>query len=294
MSESPTTHASANAPRNGANRRPRQRNANPRNAGGPSTAPTPGNASTPVQLNPNATAFDPSSFTPKPEAEYKPSVRRVRKDQTQDPDRNTLQNQENSNRNRNPRNANANASNNRNPRNNGAGSKPQQQQNRSSTTNTASVQDARTDPSTTAVTKPATPPRTMRNGNANRRQEQLEKDRLAINLAARLTSQLRGGSYECMICYDIVRAKDPIWSCSKSCFAVFHAKCIRAWASSSSASSSNLTERPEWRCPGCQYKLSFRVCGCCLLLTCVPIQGQIKLHILLVSVERRIIQMQEF
>ncbi|KAI8618855.1 hypothetical protein BC830DRAFT_881728 [Chytriomyces sp. MP71] len=72
---------------------------------------------------------------------------------------------------------------------------------------------------------------------------------------------LRKGSYECMVCYERVRHKDAIWSCSKSCFAVFHAKCIRVWAQSafaSGASSSTppppLNQRPEWRCPGCQYK----------------------------------------
>ncbi|KAJ3296370.1 FKBP12-associated protein [Rhizoclosmatium sp. JEL0117] len=89
----------------------------------------------------------------------------------------------------------------------------------------------------------------------NRRQELLEKERQNMDLAARLTSQLKSGSYECMICYDLVRPKDQIWSCAKSCFAVFHAKCIREWASTSASTSNvNLMERPEWRCPGCQFK----------------------------------------
>ncbi|KAJ3084893.1 FKBP12-associated protein [Rhizoclosmatium hyalinum] len=35
-----------------------------------------------------------------------------------------------------------------------------------------------------------------------------------MDLAARLTSQLKSGSYECMICYDLVRPKDQIWSCA--------------------------------------------------------------------------------
>ncbi|KAI9350348.1 hypothetical protein BDR26DRAFT_852230, partial [Obelidium mucronatum] len=92
--------------------------------------------------------------------------------------------------------------------------------------------------------------------NPARRREQLEKERQNMDLAARLTAQLNGGVLECMICYDFVRPKDPIWTCSKSCFAVFHAKCIRVWAASSSSSNSNLnlTEKPEWRCPGCQFK----------------------------------------
>ncbi|KAJ3093286.1 hypothetical protein HK100_006705 [Physocladia obscura] len=91
-----------------------------------------------------------------------------------------------------------------------------------------------------------------------KRIQALEKERQDLDLAAKLAAQLKVGSYECMVCYDLVRARDQIWSCSKSCFAVFHAKCVRVWANSSaSGSATSLIEgRPEWRCPGCQFKYS--------------------------------------
>ncbi|KAJ3264310.1 FKBP12-associated protein [Chytriomyces hyalinus] len=82
-----------------------------------------------------------------------------------------------------------------------------------------------------------------------------------LSLNERMAHALRKSTYECMVCYDVVRHKDAIWSCSKSCFAVFHAKCIRVWASSASAQTATASQdlmanngRPEWRCPGCQFK----------------------------------------
>ncbi|KNC98401.1 uncharacterized protein SPPG_09346 [Spizellomyces punctatus DAOM BR117] len=48
------------------------------------------------------------------------------------------------------------------------------------------------------------------------------------DLTASLIDGLTKGDYECMICYDIVRARDAVWSCH-ICFAVFHLKCVSKW-----------------------------------------------------------------
>lgn len=44
-----------------------------------------------------------------------------------------------------------------------------------------------------------------------------------------LSQQLFTGQYECMVCCDRVRVKDPVWSCS-TCYHIFHLKCIKKWA----------------------------------------------------------------
>ncbi|KAJ3395181.1 Transcriptional repressor NF-X1 [Entophlyctis sp. JEL0112] len=84
-----------------------------------------------------------------------------------------------------------------------------------------------------------------------------------LDLASKLAAQLKTGTYECMVCYDSVRPRDQIWTCSRSCFAVFHAKCVRVWASSSASgpSTSAIEGRPDWRCPGCQFRCGKFLCG---------------------------------
>ncbi|TPX66558.1 hypothetical protein SpCBS45565_g04407 [Spizellomyces sp. 'palustris'] len=52
------------------------------------------------------------------------------------------------------------------------------------------------------------------------------------DLTASLIDGLTRGDYECMICYDIVRSRDTVWSCH-ICFAVFHLKCVSKWAGKS-------------------------------------------------------------
>jgi len=44
-----------------------------------------------------------------------------------------------------------------------------------------------------------------------------------------LSQQLFTGQYECMVCCERVRVKDPVWSCS-TCYHIFHLKCIKKWA----------------------------------------------------------------
>lgn len=63
---------------------------------------------------------------------------------------------------------------------------------------------------------------------------------LRINLSREITRQ----EYECMICYDNIKSNAKIWSC-KTCWAVFHLKCIFKWGKSSGSEAG-------WRCPGCQ------------------------------------------
>ncbi|KAI9204843.1 uncharacterized protein BJ171DRAFT_442072 [Polychytrium aggregatum] len=75
-----------------------------------------------------------------------------------------------------------------------------------------------------------------------------------------LARGLTNGDYECMICYENVRPRDAVWSCS-TCSHVFHLKCIGKWSRSSASneaaqqpapSSSSSASNPGWRCPGCQ------------------------------------------
>eukprot|EP00038_Savillea_parva_P008310 m.176107 g.176107 ORF g.176107 m.176107 type:complete len:1315 (+) comp14114_c0_seq1:349-4293(+) len=64
-------------------------------------------------------------------------------------------------------------------------------------------------------------------------------------LAATLPRQLAAEAYECMVCYEKVRRRQQVWDC-RTCFRVFHLKCIGKWASFSN-------DRDDgWRCPGCQ------------------------------------------
>jgi len=67
---------------------------------------------------------------------------------------------------------------------------------------------------------------------------------LQFNLIVELTNS----TYECMVCYNIVKPKDYIWSCP-ICYNVFHLNCIKKWARTDV---STANEDGGWRCPGCQ------------------------------------------
>ncbi|ORX78453.1 hypothetical protein BCR32DRAFT_295021 [Anaeromyces robustus] len=67
---------------------------------------------------------------------------------------------------------------------------------------------------------------------------------LQFNLIVELTNS----TYECMVCYNVVKPKDYIWSCS-ICYNVFHLNCIKKWAKTDVSSAG---EEGGWRCPGCQ------------------------------------------
>ncbi|XP_035689265.1 LOW QUALITY PROTEIN: transcriptional repressor NF-X1-like [Branchiostoma floridae] len=66
---------------------------------------------------------------------------------------------------------------------------------------------------------------------------------------ASLIEQLQTNSYECMVCCDVIRREAPLWSC-KSCFHMFHLRCIKKWARSPAASLEG--QDNGWRCPACQ------------------------------------------
>ncbi|CAG9531688.1 unnamed protein product [Cercopithifilaria johnstoni] len=70
-------------------------------------------------------------------------------------------------------------------------------------------------------------------------------------LRERLKKQLEEESYECMICCQVIRANEGIWTCKK-CYHMFHINrmnsygCITQWAAKS------FKADVGWRCPSCQ------------------------------------------
>ncbi|KAJ3134051.1 FKBP12-associated protein [Geranomyces variabilis] len=88
----------------------------------------------------------------------------------------------------------------------------------------------------------------------------LDSANAAEDLTGSLIEGISDGSYECMICYDSVKHRDSVWSCS-CCYAVFHLKCVEKWGKRSAednyraaqASNASSSDAPAgWRCPGCQ------------------------------------------
>lgn len=86
------------------------------------------------------------------------------------------------------------------------------------------------------------------------------------SLTAELIKKLcEKAGYDCMICYEGVDKKDPIWSCGR-CFAIFHLNCVTEWSKISVVESSSSRNRnselsssnsqPIWRCPACQLPMS--------------------------------------
>ncbi|KAI8827033.1 uncharacterized protein EV422DRAFT_23036 [Fimicolochytrium jonesii] len=75
----------------------------------------------------------------------------------------------------------------------------------------------------------------------------------AEDLTGSLTEELTSGEYECMICYDTIKSRVPVWSCLV-CYAVFHLKCVGKWGRKSAAQEGAAHPGPPagWRCPGCQ------------------------------------------
>ena len=67
-------------------------------------------------------------------------------------------------------------------------------------------------------------------------------------LAQEITQQMISGTYECMICTEMIRRQVATWSCS-ACYRVFHLYCIKKW-SHSEESGAGLS----FRCPSCQHQ----------------------------------------
>ena len=69
-------------------------------------------------------------------------------------------------------------------------------------------------------------------------------------LGDRIRHEIRKG-YECMICMAEVKFFQPVWSC-KTCYKLFHLKCVHQWIKQNTAKSKPPSEPFDWRCPGCQ------------------------------------------
>ncbi|KAJ2960802.1 hypothetical protein NQZ79_g3835 [Umbelopsis isabellina] len=123
-----------------------------------------------------------------------------------------------------------------------------------------------------ATTAPKRRNNNRRSRNQNSRISQLKEDEIK-DLLTSLTHGLTTSTYECMICWDVVRPGQQTWSCD-CCWAVFHLGCVQTWANKSlngkhmqirvtkilminfdfipADATSNLPVK-NWRCPGCQY-----------------------------------------
>jgi transcriptional repressor NF-X1 len=58
----------------------------------------------------------------------------------------------------------------------------------------------------------------------------VEEDR---DLLAALTTGLSNSTYDCMVCWDVIRPAHKIWNC-QVCWAAFHLDCLCTWATKSS------------------------------------------------------------
>jgi len=69
--------------------------------------------------------------------------------------------------------------------------------------------------------------------------------------AGLLIEQLTKGTYECMICYNVVKRETAVWNCS-NCYHIYHLYCIKRWANSSKLNDDSGGGNNGWRCPACQ------------------------------------------
>ncbi|KAF9353930.1 hypothetical protein BGX26_008315, partial [Mortierella sp. AD094] len=58
----------------------------------------------------------------------------------------------------------------------------------------------------------------------------VEEDR---DLMAALTAGLSNSTYDCMVCWDVIRPAHKVWNC-QVCWAAFHLDCLSTWAKKSS------------------------------------------------------------
>ncbi|KAF9968163.1 FKBP12-associated protein, partial [Mortierella alpina] len=72
----------------------------------------------------------------------------------------------------------------------------------------------------------------------------VEEDR---DLMAALTAGLTNSTYECMVCWDVIRPAHKTWNC-QVCWAAFHLDCLSTWAKKSSEDPNN--NGAGWRCCG--------------------------------------------
>ncbi|KAI9316413.1 hypothetical protein BX666DRAFT_1859237 [Dichotomocladium elegans] len=74
----------------------------------------------------------------------------------------------------------------------------------------------------------------------------------ANDLAGGLAQDLKSATYECMVCWDVVRPAHQTWTCD-CCWAVFHLSCVKKWATKSLQETETNKPITNWRCPGCQH-----------------------------------------
>uniref|UniRef100_M4CY26 RING-type domain-containing protein n=1 Tax=Brassica campestris TaxID=3711 RepID=M4CY26_BRACM len=67
------------------------------------------------------------------------------------------------------------------------------------------------------------------------------------------------GAVSCLICLERIKRTDPTWSCTSSCFAVFHLFCIQNWArqcldvhAALAVTRPSTETEPVWNCPKCR------------------------------------------
>ncbi|KAI7878645.1 hypothetical protein K492DRAFT_132456 [Lichtheimia hyalospora FSU 10163] len=98
----------------------------------------------------------------------------------------------------------------------------------------------------------------VKKGSSSRRSKRSGKKKASVataavdDLASGLAQDLRTSTYECMVCWDVVRAGHQTWTCD-CCWAVFHLSCIKKWATRSLQEKETNKPVTSWRCPGCQF-----------------------------------------
>jgi transcriptional repressor NF-X1 len=97
----------------------------------------------------------------------------------------------------------------------------------------------------------ASPPTRRNQGNRDLSpQRKREIQPVDADLASFLLDKLSSGTYECMICYEKVKVKAKIWSCS-TCHASLHTHCIPCFSNSLGLQTWE-KNTASFRCPGCQ------------------------------------------
>ena len=59
-----------------------------------------------------------------------------------------------------------------------------------------------------------------------------------------LIEQLSNNSYECMVCCEIIKREQAVWSCG-NCYHVFHLRCVKKWARSPAAAIEGSKPKPK-------------------------------------------------
>lgn len=65
-----------------------------------------------------------------------------------------------------------------------------------------------------------------------------------MSLATDVYKEINANEYKCIVCYNSIGRRSPIWSCN-SCYRAFDVTCIRKWRAK------ELESKSEWRCPHC-------------------------------------------